>query len=63
MIHEGRAQSLLIYLRRKEDEIISMITSITFTVYPVSHMERARAFYEHVLGLHVSDNYRDMWVE
>lgn len=40
-----------------------MITSIAFTVYPVSNMERARAFYEHVLGLHVSSNYRDVWVE
>lgn len=40
-----------------------MITSIAFTVYPVSNMERARAFYEHALGLPVSYNYRDMWVE
>ena len=40
-----------------------MITSIAFTVYPVSSMERARAFYEHVLGLHVSYNNRDVWVE
>jgi predicted enzyme related to lactoylglutathione lyase len=40
-----------------------MITSIAFTVYPVSNMERARAFYEHVLGLHVSSNYRDIWIE
>lgn len=40
-----------------------MITSIAFTVYPVSNMERARGFYEHVLGLHMSYNYRDVWVE
>jgi len=40
-----------------------MITSMAFTVYPVSNMERARAFYEHVLGLHVSYNYRDVWIE
>ena len=40
-----------------------MITSIAFTVYPVSDMARARAFYEHVLGLHVSANYRDVWLE
>jgi len=40
-----------------------MITSIAFNVYPVSNMERARAFYEHVLGLHMSHNYRDVWVE
>lgn len=40
-----------------------MITSIAFTVYPVSNMERAKAFYEHVLGLHVSCHFRDVWVE
>jgi predicted enzyme related to lactoylglutathione lyase len=40
-----------------------MITAIAFTVYPVSNMERARAFYEHVLGLHVSSHYKDAWVE
>lgn len=36
-----------------------MITCITFTVYPVSTMERARAFYCHVLSLHVSHNEKD----
>jgi len=40
-----------------------MITSIAFTVYPVSNMEQARAFYEHLLGMHVSHNYRNVWVE
>ncbi|MGZ8393840.1 MAG: VOC family protein [Nitrospira sp.] len=40
-----------------------MITSMAFTVYPVSDMARSRAFYEHVLGLPVSDNYRDVWLE
>ena len=40
-----------------------MITSIAFTVYPVSEMERARSFYEHVLGLHVSYHYQDIWIE
>ena len=40
-----------------------MITSIAFTVYPVSNMERARAFYEHALGLHMSYHYRNEWVE
>lgn len=40
-----------------------MITSIAFTVYPVSDMARARAFYEHVLGLRVSSNYQDVWLE
>ncbi len=40
-----------------------MITAIAFTAYPVSTMERARAFYEHGLGLPVSYNYQDVWVE
>ncbi|MBV6471333.1 VOC family protein [Nitrospirales bacterium NOB] len=40
-----------------------MITSMAFTVYPVSAMARARAFYEQVLGLRVSSNYQDVWVE
>jgi len=40
-----------------------MITSIAFTVYPVSNMARARDFYEHVLGLHASYHYRDVSVE
>ena len=40
-----------------------MITSMAFTVYPVSDMALARAFYEHVLGLRASSNYQDVWVE
>lgn len=40
-----------------------MITSVAFTVYPVSNMDRARRFYEHVLGLHVSSHYQEVWVE
>jgi predicted enzyme related to lactoylglutathione lyase len=40
-----------------------MITSIAFTAYPVSNMERARTFYEDVLGLHMSYHYRKEWVE
>lgn len=40
-----------------------MITSIAFTVYPVANMDRARRFYEHVLGLHVGDNFENKWVE
>ncbi len=40
-----------------------MITSIAFTLYPVSDMTRARAFYEHVLGLHKASHYGDQWVE
>ncbi len=40
-----------------------MISSMAFTVYPVTDMARARAFYEHVLGLHVTHNYQNVWVE
>jgi predicted enzyme related to lactoylglutathione lyase len=40
-----------------------MITTVAFTVYPVSNMDKARRFYEHVLGLHVTWNYQDVWVE
>jgi predicted enzyme related to lactoylglutathione lyase len=40
-----------------------MITSIAFTVYPVSDMARARKFYEHTLGLKLTHNFRDEWVE
>ena len=40
-----------------------MITSIAFTVYPDSNMGWARAFYEHVLALHASHHYQDVWVE
>lgn len=40
-----------------------MITAIAFTVYPVSDMDRARAFYEHVLGLQVSSHFQDVWLE
>ena len=40
-----------------------MITSIAFTVYPVSNMARSRSFYEGVLGLTLSSNFQDVWVE
>ncbi len=40
-----------------------MITSIAFTVYPVTDMARARRFYENVLGLAVTSNFRDEWLE
>jgi len=40
-----------------------MIKHIAFTVYPVSDMNRARAFYEGTLGLSVSDDYDNHWVE
>lgn len=37
-----------------------MITCIAFTVYPVSTMERDRAFYDPVLGLPVSHQEKDV---
>jgi len=40
-----------------------MITSIAFTVYPVTDMARSRHFYENVLGLTLSHNFRDEWLE
>ncbi len=38
-------------------------TALPFFVYPVSDMSRARAFYEGVLGLVVSANWENKWVE
>lgn len=40
-----------------------MITEIAFYVYPVTDMPRARKFYEETLGLKVSSNFRDEWIE
>jgi len=42
---------------------VPTITSIAFTVYPVKDMARARSFYEKILGLKVSQNFRDEWLE
>ena len=40
-----------------------MILSIAFTVYPVSDMAAARKFYENLLGLTISRNFNEEWVE
>jgi predicted enzyme related to lactoylglutathione lyase len=40
-----------------------MIKHIAFTVYPVIDMARARRFYEDALGLKLTNNFRDQWVE
>ena len=40
-----------------------MIQEIAFTVYPVSDIARARKFYEGVLGLKLSHNFADKWLE
>ena len=60
-----RAATVLLVSHRVEAQRnLSMITSIAFTgPHPVSNMDRARTFYEHVLGLHMSYHYQDIWVE
>lgn len=42
-----------------------MIKEIAFTTYPVTDLKRSREFYEGVLGLTPSDEYKDseFWVE
>lgn len=40
-----------------------MIKHIAFTMYPVVDMTRARRFYEEDLGLRVTKNFKDAWVE
>ncbi len=40
-----------------------MIQSIAFTVYPVKDMAKARKFYEEVLGLKMTHDFRGVWVE
>lgn len=40
-----------------------MIKHIAFTMYPVKNMARARKFYEKALGLKLTKNFRDQWVE
>jgi len=41
----------------------AMISSIAFTSYPVRDMGRARRFYENALGLKLTHNFHDEWVE
>lgn len=40
-----------------------MIEKIAFTVYPVVDVARARKFYEEALGLTISWNHENQWVE
>lgn len=40
-----------------------MVKHIAFTVYPVTDMTRARAFYEGDLGLKSSVDFEEKWVE
>ncbi len=39
------------------------IKTTAFVVYPIKDMVRARAFYEKTLGLEVTANWDDAWVE
>jgi predicted enzyme related to lactoylglutathione lyase len=40
-----------------------MIKSIACTAYPITDMALSRTFYEKGLGLRISRNFRDEWVE
>jgi predicted enzyme related to lactoylglutathione lyase len=40
-----------------------MIKSLAFTLYSVTDVKRARAFYEGALGLTLTHNYQDEWLE
>lgn len=39
------------------------VKHIAFTMYQVKDVARARRFYEGALGLRVTNNYRNQWVE
>jgi len=41
----------------------NLFKDIAFTVYPVKDVKAARAFYETKLGLKVTANWEDQWVE
>jgi predicted enzyme related to lactoylglutathione lyase len=40
-----------------------MIKHIAFFAYPVSNIEKSRKFYEETLGLRLSLNFQDQWIE
>jgi predicted enzyme related to lactoylglutathione lyase len=40
-----------------------MLKKVAFTLYPATNMLRARKFYEETLGLKLSSNHEDKWVE
>ena len=40
-----------------------LFKDVAFVVYPVTDVKRARSFYEEVLGLGVTANWDDQWVE
>jgi predicted enzyme related to lactoylglutathione lyase len=40
-----------------------MIKQLAFCLYPVSDIPKARHFYENLLGLKLSHNFQDQWLE
>lgn len=48
---------------RRTSGAVGTIKHIAFTMYPVKDMARARRFYEEDLGLKLTNNFRDQWVE
>ena len=48
---------------RRKDAVKGTVRHIAFTMYPVKVMGRARRFYEDGLGLKLTNNFRDQWVE
>ncbi|MGD0538619.1 MAG: VOC family protein [Verrucomicrobiota bacterium] len=42
---------------------IHLFKNVAFVVYPVTNVEISRSFYEEVLGLAVTANWQDQWVE
>ena len=40
-----------------------LFKNVAFVVYPVTNVEISRSFYEEVLGLAVTANWQDQWVE
>jgi predicted enzyme related to lactoylglutathione lyase len=40
-----------------------LFKDIAFVIYPVSNIKAARAFYEDALGLQVTANWNDQWIE
>jgi catechol 2,3-dioxygenase-like lactoylglutathione lyase family enzyme len=40
-----------------------LFKNVAFVVYPVAHVKASRSFYEGVLGLTVTANWDDQWVE
>lgn len=42
---------------------VTLFKNVAFTAYPVTNVKASRAFYEGALGLQVTANWNDQWVE